>query len=72
MAARFAIHPGTVTSKNDGDRHYVTAHRLASLYQLKTGEWIVWHEKVSEKFYNWNDYIHLYPSYEGNYGRPDE
>ncbi len=31
---RVFLHPGRVTSRADGDRHYVTAYALASLYRI--------------------------------------
>lgn len=38
----FVIHPGFVTSQNDGQRHYITADELARLYGLQPGTWVVY------------------------------
>jgi len=67
MKRKFALHPGYITSKNDGDEHYISVGQLAQLYELKPTEYIIWREFHGSY---WNDYVHLYPSYEGNYGRP--
>jgi hypothetical protein len=29
---RYALHPGWITSRTDGDRHFITAGQLAALY----------------------------------------
>jgi hypothetical protein len=70
----YAIHPGYVTSKNDGDLHYISTAQLVRLYRLRTSEYIVWDDKRPETYLGRNreDYVHLYPRYDGNYGRPDE
>ncbi len=70
MLPKYAIHSGYVISKNDGQEHFVGARKLVSLYKLRPDEYCVWdvnniHGRV------WEDYIHLYPRYDGKYGRPD-
>lgn len=45
----FAIHPGTMKSKSDGDIHFIGALALASLYELKPGEYIVWRDDGSSR-----------------------
>ena len=67
MSKKYALHPGVITSKSDGEEHYISAGRLADLYQLRTNEYVVW--GGDDRY--WDDYIHLFPSYHGNYGRPD-
>jgi len=68
-AAIYAIHPGWITSLYDGDRHYIGVGSLVRLYELRTGEWIPWH---NNKGRDPNKYIHLYPRPDGNYGRPED
>lgn len=70
---KYALHPGFITSERDGDLHYIGVAQLARLYQLRPSEYIVWDRKRPETYQGreWNDYVHLYPSYRGNYGRPD-
>ena len=41
MTAKYALHPGPVTSKNDGDRHFIDAHTLARLYRVRPAECVV-------------------------------
>lgn len=66
MRPKYALHPGWIISKNDGDRHYIGIGQLVNLYQLKPNEYIVW-----GKGHNWDAYVHLHPDYYGNYGRPE-
>lgn len=68
----YVLHPGWVASRFDGDRHYITAGRLAALYGVKMGrcviapdseiEWRLWIEPVGA--------IHLWPRHDGNYVLP--
>lgn len=66
--SKIALHPGYVWS-TDGDRHYVSASRLAQLYRLLPGEYIVWDINLRETYLgrNYENYIHLYPEEDGNY-----
>lgn len=67
---KYALHPGWITSKFDGEEHYIGISKLADLYELRPGEYHVWQEPHDIRC--WDDYIHLYPSYDGNYGRPQQ
>lgn len=64
---KYALHPGHVISKMDGEEHYIGVYQLARLYELDEGEYIVWKTLA----YRYDDYVHLYPRYDGNYGRPE-
>lgn len=67
----YAIHPGFVTSTSDGQTHYINAGTLAMLYKLRPNEWVEWKDLEKEHAdILWDNYIHLYPSEEGLYGRP--
>ena len=70
----YAIHPGYVTSKNDGDLHYIGVAQLVRLYKLRAGEYITWDRNRPETYLGRNkeDYIHLYPRYDSDYRRPEE
>lgn len=68
--AKYALHPGWITSKTDKQRHYIDARRLAELYRVPFGECIVWTDKM-ERGTPWERYIHLFPSYQGNYKVPE-
>ena len=67
--ARFAVHPEEVSSKSDRQRHYVGVLALVRLYGLRAGEYVVWDDQRPDTHLGrrWNDYLHLYPLYEGNY-----
>lgn len=73
---KFALHPGWVISKTDGDDHRISAGQLARLYKLKTYEYIVWRGSAlaseDQLGRRYEDFIHLYPRYDGNYGRPND
>lgn len=66
----YAIHPGEVVSKTDGERHFIGYHRLIELYRLPPEKCIEWKFPLSlrgnEKFF-----IHLYPDQEGVYRNPE-
>lgn len=82
MPAKYALHPGPVTSKNDGDRHFIDAHTLARLYRVRPAECVVvpWEapapgrererELLLERI-NRMDLVHLYPDYHGRYTLPE-
>ena len=65
----YAIHPGFIISKNDGERHYISALELINLYKLKLGEYIIWDDNLPQTYLgkNLDDYFHLYPRFDGNY-----
>ena len=66
---KYVLHPGYVISKNDGDRHYISARQLAELYNVNPAECIV--VTNDEPFMHCgNDYTHLKPRYDGNYKEP--
>ncbi len=65
---KYAVHPGWITSKHDGQRHYIGIAALVRLYKIQAKEWIVWNSHFGHL---WEDYIHLYPNYHGNYRLPD-
>ena len=67
---KFCLHPGYVTSKHDGDRHYIGAEQLASLYGVDMKDCIVSHSDKFGGFYHDTLYVHLHPRYDGNYSLP--
>lgn len=62
---RYCIHADYVVSRNDGDRHYVSAPQLAHLYELKSSEWY-----VAPALGHRDEGRCLYPRFDGRYGRP--
>ena len=41
IVKRFAVYPGYVSSRNDWDRHYISAQQLMDLYRVRPAECIV-------------------------------
>ena len=61
---RFICHGGSVISKNDGQIHYVSAKKVALLYNIPSHFWATHDVIISKdkgKKYNNKDDIHLYP-----------
>lgn len=69
MKPIFAIHPGNIRSMNDYDAHYVGAYQLIKLYGLPSNICFIWDEKRPETSAGayFDDYLHLYPRYNGDY-----
>ena len=70
----YAVHPGWVTSKNDGDRHYVGYEQLIRLYGLDRQRCILWDmaKPITYRGRQWGDYTHCTPSSKGNYPLYDD
>ena len=62
----FAIHKGYVTSKNDGDRHYIGFLQLCKCYHLDPKYCIDWNDGGHLNRFE-IDYIHLFPRLNGDY-----
>lgn len=62
---KYAIHPGYVVSKNDGDKHFIKYHQLIELYGVDPKECFEWSEHTPGHEYG--KYTHLFPDYDGNY-----
>lgn len=68
----YVLHPGWVSGKFDGDRHYISAIRLAELYGVPIHKCVIgpgtdldvrqWIEPVGA--------VHLRPRHDGNYVLP--
>ena len=73
--ARYAVHPGAMSSKNDRDVHYIGASQLMRLYGVDPRDCIIIDDRRPETYQgrdNSGGYIHLYPDYHGNYELPKE
>ena len=70
----FALHPGYIYSRKDGDRHFIGMRKLVDLYQLRHDEVVEWDSENPYTFLgkNWDDYIHLFPREDGKYELPEE
>lgn len=62
---KYAVYPGYVISKNDGDRHYISAQQLMRLYKVDPRECIVVREQ--KIWFGIQDLILLKPRYDGEY-----
>lgn len=67
------LHPGEITSKNDGDRHFIGGAQLARLYGVLPIDEVTTfdprnptHSEEYEKHHGLS-VIHLYPRREGDY-----
>lgn len=73
MTKTVFLHPGHVTSRNDGDVHYIDSGQLARLYGVKRRDCVVVYQNRRVKGINneaWRAGIHLYPKADGNYTHP--
>ena len=63
MKNKYAIHPGYILSKNDGDKHYITFASLVRLYDVDPRDAYLWDDYRPETYLGRKkeDYIHLYP-----------
>jgi hypothetical protein len=69
---RYALHPGYMYSRYDGDRHFITSEQLMYLYRLKFDECLTigadWDK--GSRYYRGHDLwklAHVYPRYNGDY-----
>lgn len=63
MQRWYVLHPGLVTSENDGQRHWVSAHELVRLYRLPGNRCYVYSRGAVYS----DDAIHLHPRHSGDY-----
>lgn len=71
MKKKYIVYPGYVFSKNDGDRHFISADRLMNLYRVNPKECIVVDHKKKLEGYKEEDLISLYPDSSGRYKVPE-
>lgn len=67
----YVLVPGYVTSKNDGDIHYINARRLRRLYGVDPAECIEAPTGPgAERWEPPTDAVYLHPRYDGDYSLP--
>ena len=69
---KYILMPGYITSKNDGDVHFINSHQLIKLYGVKREECIFGDNLkngVNRGFIQPNNLIILSPRYDGNYDK---
>jgi len=64
---RYVLHPGYVTSKNDGQEHFIGGPRLAMLYGVDMRQCVFGDVK---EYREQEGDVHLWPDYHGNYTTP--
>ena len=65
---RYCIHGATIQSKQDGQRHFVSARMVADLFGLRQGEWRQADWDYSAGRHKTDEYC-LFPDYWGRYER---
>lgn len=65
---KYAIHEGFVTSRSDGQQHFITYSRLCELYGLNPKETVNWVK--DGRGLDYDGYLHLFPRYDGKYELP--
>jgi hypothetical protein len=71
---KYVLHPGHVTSKNDGDRHFISSKQLMWLYGVSPDLCVEYPDMDNPQNRNWrppDGAIHSRPKYDGNYTLPD-
>ena len=64
---RYVLHPGYVVSKYDGQKHFISAMHLSSLYGISLRECVI---AGRRDFIGKDGDIHLHPRADGNYALP--
>ena len=69
MSKKYLVKAGWMTSKTDGDRHFISAKKLMDLYRVNPRECVIFSDKF--KYLDDVDLIVLTPRYDGNYNLGD-
>lgn len=64
---KYLVFPGTIISKNDGDKHYISARSIMHLYMVRPEDCIVVDSDLKLRGLDQSDFIHLEPNYIGDY-----
>ena len=66
---KYVVYPGIVFSRSDGDKHYISTHRVMELYGVNPQECVLITDDRSdiELGLNLSHLIPLYPRNDGNY-----
>lgn len=70
---KYVLCPGFITSKTDGDWHFISAQQLAELYRVPMSECVTMPDMSDPRNRNWykpQGAIELRPKYSGNYTLP--
>lgn len=68
---KYLVEGGWVTSKNDGDSHYISTEQLIKLYGVPKSECLMYHSqhRYTEEYLD--SLIYLCPQPSGNYNLKD-
>lgn len=69
MKPVYVLFPGEIISRNDGQRHHITAPTLARLYGVNYRECMVVYDQIHYRAEA--HHVHLHPRYDGNYTLPE-
>lgn len=76
LGRRYIVHPGWITSRADGDRHFIRAGQLIRLYGISINECLVCAHCQGRKMLpcmaSTPGYVDLWPRYSGDYTRPNQ
>lgn len=64
---KYALFPGYVKSKSDGDIHFISAGKLAKLYGVRLSECEIFYADDQKPRRFADGLIKLYPRYDGKY-----
>jgi hypothetical protein len=72
--SRYAVHPGYVRSRTDGQQHYVGFADLVRLYGVPPGRCVLWDDDRRETYAgrNHDEFVHLRPRSSGDYSLAPE
>lgn len=72
METMYVLHPGIVRS-HEGQYHHIGASRLADLYRIPTGHWVVYDAELHDPTRKPCDWVlvHLFPRDDGAYRLPE-
>lgn len=68
---KYLVIPGYIISQNDGQRHFIGASQLISLYKVNPEECVIDTERRGLQN-EYKDLIRLEPNYMGNYKIPEK
>jgi hypothetical protein len=66
----YLLCPGWVTSKNDGQKHYIDGPQLARLYGLSLRDCVILDGRRSRIIREYEELTRLAPRFDGNYSLP--
>lgn len=68
---KYVLHPGPVISRTDGQKHYISAAKLANLYGISERDCLVQMYRAPQLVSVPKNAVHLYPRGDGNYALPE-